>query len=43
MDTVLEMPINAYAIQSEYLNETGDTLQAQMTDAFNKYKAEQEK
>lgn len=41
MGTVLEMPINAYAIQSEYLNEQGDSIEDKMTDAFNKYKDEE--
>lgn len=41
MGTVLEMPINAYAIQSEYLNEQGDSIKDKMTDAFNKYKDEE--
>ncbi len=41
MDTVLEMPVNAYAIQSGYLNEQGETIEAKMTDAFMKYQSEQ--
>ena len=41
MGTVLEMPIKAYAIQSEYLNEQGDSIKDKMTDAFNKYKDEE--
>lgn len=41
MGTVLEMPIKAYAIQSEYLNEQGDSIEDKMTDAFNKYKDEE--
>lgn len=40
MDTVIEMPITAYAIQSEYLKESGEDLKEKMTDAFNKYKSE---
>lgn len=40
MDTVIEMPITAYAIQAEYLNESGADLKEKMTDAFNKYKSE---
>ncbi len=43
MDTVLDMPINAYAIQSGYLNERGESIEDKMTDAFNKYTAEQGK
>lgn len=38
--TVLEMPINAYAIQSDYLNETGSNMEEKMKNAFEKYKAE---
>lgn len=38
--TVIEMPISAYAIQSDYLNETGSDLKEKMIDAFNKYEAE---
>lgn len=41
MDTVLEMPVNAYAIQSGYLNEQGETIADKMTDAFKKYQSEQ--
>lgn len=41
MGTVLEMPIKAYAIQSEYLNEQGDSIKDKMTDAFNKYKVQE--
>lgn len=43
MGTVLDMPINAYAIQSGYLNEQGESIEDKMKDAFDKYKAEQEK
>ena len=38
--TTLIMPINALAIQAEYLNETGDTILEKMTDAYMKYQAE---
>lgn len=38
--TVLEMPINAYAIQSDYLNETGSNMEEKMKNAFEKYNAE---
>lgn len=38
--TVLEMPINAYAIQSDYLNETDSNMEEKMKNAFEKYKAE---
>lgn len=38
-DAVLKMPIYAYAIQSDYLNETGSGMKEKMTDAFQKYKA----
>ncbi len=41
--TVIEMPISAYAIQSDYLNEAGSDLKAKMIDAFEKYEAESEK
>lgn len=40
MGTVLDMPINAYAIQSGYLNEQGESIEDKMRDAFNKYTAE---
>ncbi|MBO5449895.1 MAG: hypothetical protein J5994_11315 [Ruminococcus sp.] len=40
MDTVIEMPITAYAIQSDYLGESGEDLKQKMTDAFNKYKSQ---
>lgn len=43
MGTVLDMPINAYAIQSGYLNEQGESIEDKMRDAFNKYTAEQGK
>lgn len=41
MGTVLEMPVKAYAIQSGYLNEQGENMEAKMTDAFTKYQSEQ--
>lgn len=37
--TEIDMPINAYAIQSDYLNETGDTVK-DMISAYSKYKEE---
>ncbi len=40
MNTVIEMPVTAYAIQSEYLNENEDDMTAKMKAAFNKYKSE---
>lgn len=40
MNTVIEMPITAYAIQAEYLNENGADTAKKMKDAFNKYKSE---
>lgn len=43
MDTVLKMPVNAYAIQSGYLNESGTTLKEKMIDAYSKYKDEVKK
>lgn len=43
MDTVLEMPIKAYAIQSEYLSESSGTIAERMADAFNKYMADSQK
>lgn len=36
--TELNIPVNAYAIQSDYLNETGDTLKEKMLDAYSKIK-----
>ncbi len=41
--TRLNMPINAYAIQTGYLNETGSSTAEKMEDAFNKYNAEAER
>lgn len=41
MGTVLEMPVNAYAIQSGYLNEEGETIADKMKDAFVKYQSEE--
>lgn len=38
-DAVLKMPVYAYAIQSDYLNETGSGMKEKMTEAFGKYKA----
>lgn len=40
MGTRLEMPLSAYAIQCEYLNETGVSIEDKMRDAFNKYREE---
>lgn len=40
MDTALAMPVNAYAIQAGYLNETGTDVKEKMIDAYSKYKAE---
>lgn len=40
MNTVIEMPITAYAIQSEYLDENGSDLKTKMKNAFDKYKSE---
>lgn len=37
MNTVIDMPITAYAIQSEYLDENGNDTAEKMLDAFNKY------
>lgn len=37
-ETELNISVNAYAIQSDYLNETGDTLKEKMTDAYSKIK-----
>ncbi|MGN0536801.1 MAG: hypothetical protein ACI4M3_02350 [Acutalibacteraceae bacterium] len=37
-DTELDISVSAYAIQSDYLNETGDTLKEKMTDAYSKIK-----
>ena len=42
-DTRLNMPINAYAIQTGYLNESGSTNIEKMKDAFSKYNAEAER
>ena len=39
-DTRLDMPINAYAIQTGYLNEKGATQTDKMKDAFSKYRTE---
>lgn len=39
-NTVLEMPIAAYAIQAEKLNESGATTEEKMRDAFAKYRTE---
>ncbi|MGN1457560.1 MAG: hypothetical protein ACI4XP_06365 [Acutalibacteraceae bacterium] len=36
--TELDISVNAYAIQSDYLNETGDTLKEKMSDAYSKIK-----
>jgi len=36
--TNLTIPVNAYAIQSGYLNESGSTIAEKMTDAFEIYK-----
>lgn len=38
-----EMPVDAYAIQSDYLEEQGDTTADKMKNAFEKYKAETQK
>lgn len=38
-----EMPVAAYAIQSDYLDEQGDTVKDKMASAFEKYKAETQK
>lgn len=38
--TELEMPVSAYAIQSDYLDEQGSTVKDKMAGAFEKYKAE---
>ncbi len=40
MGDTLNMPINAYAIQAEYLNEQGTTVKEKMLDAYSKYKVE---
>lgn len=40
MGDTLNMPINAYAIQAEYLNEQGTTVEEKMLDAYSKYKVE---
>lgn len=41
--TEFEMPVDAYAIQSDYLDEQGDTVKDKMKSAFEKYKAETQK
>lgn len=41
--TVIDMPVAAYAIQSEYLNEIGSNIEEKMKDAFNKYKTQSSK
>lgn len=40
MGTVIEMPITAYAIQSDHLGESGADMEQKMKDAFEKYKSE---
>ncbi len=39
MNTVIEMPITAYAIQSEYLNESENDIAKKMRDAFDEYES----
>lgn len=36
----LSMPISAYAIQADYLNEQGTSVKEKMIDAYSKYKTE---
>ena len=38
--TKINMPINAYAIQSEYLNESGNNIQEKTKDAFSIYESQ---